>query len=54
MKTTEEIQREIDFMRAMYAQRMNENQPRRERMLGAIIILCGVVAVCLAVIAFNL
>lgn len=47
-------QQEIDLMRLQYALRMNENQPRRDRMMGAIIILCGVIAVCLLVITINL
>lgn len=33
-KTAAAIQAEIDFMRRMYAARMNENQPRRDRMIG--------------------
>ena len=33
-KTARQIQEEIDLMRLAYADRMNENQPRRDRMVG--------------------
>lgn len=46
-------QQEIDYMRLQYALRMNQNQPRRDRMMGVILILCGVIGVCLLVIAIN-
>jgi hypothetical protein len=56
MKTTKTIsdaQQEIDMMRKLYVDRMNVNQPRRDRMVGGIIILAAVIAVCLLVIAIN-
>ena len=43
-KSRAEIQREIDFMRAMYAQRRCMNARRQEAMVGWCL-----VAVCLAV-----
>ena len=33
-KSARQIQRDIDLMRLDYADRMNENQPRRDRMVG--------------------
>lgn len=33
-KTARQIQAEIDLMRLAYAYRMNQNQPRRDRMVG--------------------
>ena len=47
-------QQELDYMRQQYAQRMHDNQPRRDRMIGAILILCGIIALSLLVIAFNI
>ena len=47
-------QQNIDFMRQQYAIRRSLNQPRRDRMIGAILILCGIIALSLLVIAINL
>lgn len=43
-KTTQDIQRDIEFMRAMYAQRRSMNNPRHQAMVG-----WSLVAVVLAV-----
>ena len=53
-KTAAEIQRDLAFMRAMYAERRSLNQPRRDRMVGAILILCGIIALSLLVITFSI
>jgi hypothetical protein len=40
--SAEEIQREIDFMRAMYAERRSMNHPRHEAMVGWCLVGIGV------------
>lgn len=44
-KTTAEMQQEIDLMRVMYARRQSLNQPRRDRMIGLVMVLLGTITV---------
>ena len=51
-KTAAEIQADIDLMRLAYASRMNQNQPRRDRMVGWSLLIVGVFFPIIAVLVF--
>lgn len=53
-KTAAEIQADIDLMRLAYASRMNQNQPRRDRMVGWSLLIVGVFFPIIAVLVFIL
>ena len=44
-KTTAQLQAELDLLRVMYARRQSLNQPRRDRMIGWIMILLSTIAI---------
>jgi len=44
-KTTAQMQAELDLMRVMYARRQSLNQPRRDRMIGWVMVLLATIFV---------